>query len=186
MVKYHPMLFSTLMVQAINNNTKGETRRIMKIQPIDGCDKTDFLYEYSKYWQGDIIWVRETFAKIGDNYIYKADECIEHKDVKWKPSLFMPRDACRIYLEITDVRFERLNDISEVDAINEGIIPLLMSRQQKIEEGQLYMDYISKPTLLNEGLDPVNSYKSLWEKINGIGSWDGNPFVWVYNFKRIK
>jgi hypothetical protein len=203
---------STPMVVANLNGTKTETRRIVTPQPKEGiiCDANDFKKGYwcskikfgenpdrfeitelfkQKYQVGDILWCRETFRGIEQDfgsprYEYKSTETINLKD-KWKPNLFMPKDACRLFLEITDRRIERLNDISEQDAINEGIIPLRMSRMQLASSGQLYLDYSKKVELFNEGIGAIKSYKSLWESINGEGSWKENHWVWVVKYKRI-
>ncbi len=83
---------------------------------------------------------------------------------KWRPSIHMPRWASRITLEITDIRVERLQDISEADAEAEGF-----------ELG-------SPPCIYN----PTGWYRSLWEEINGAGSWDVNPWVWCVSFKRLE
>jgi hypothetical protein len=93
-------------------------------------------------------------------------------------SLFMPRDACRIYLEITNVRCEKLQDISENDAIAEGVEVVDM-----IQGYPLYRNY-ERPS---GGFSFAgNSYETLFESINGPGSWNENPFVWVVEFKRIE
>lgn len=90
---------------------------------------------------------------------------------RWRPSIHMPRWASRITLEITGVRVERLRDISEADAIAEGI-------ERK--------DSVWKDYRTDGGWScPINSYWSLWDSINGPGSWDANPWVWVVEFKRI-
>lgn len=88
-------------------------------------------------------------------------------DGPWRPSIHMPRWASRITLEIVSVRVERLNDISEADALEEGIT---------------YND------IPNNGLDPMRArrwFRGLWEQINGAGSWDANPWVWVVEFRRL-
>lgn len=92
---------------------------------------------------------------------------------KWKPSIHMPRTASRITLEITGVRVERLQDISEADARAEG------ARSMDVVSGR-------------ETLDPnarqgsyVAHYKHIWQEINGPGSWGANPWVWVIEFKRV-
>ncbi len=84
----------------------------------------------------------------------------------WRPSIFMPRWASRITLEVTEVRVERLQDISEADAIAEGVLPT--------GNASKWID------------DPRLAYRALWESINGAGSWDMNPWVWVVGFKRVK
>jgi hypothetical protein len=108
----------------------------------------------------DRLWVRENFQRNGlaDDYLYKAD--MSHVGGKWKPSIHMPRVASRILLEITEVRAERLQDISEEDAIAEGIG--------------------SHP-------EPIQVYRRLWNSINGkTYPWESNPYVWVVSFKEIK
>ena len=195
---FKPMLFSTPMVQAILRDEKTQTRRIIKLHE---DEKLEFdNYEYRKcfiivgknyikrlkcqYKIGDILWVRETFQILPPNMVfYKADT--ENKATgNWKPSIFMPRSACRIFLKIKSIRIERLNDISESDAIAEGITELLQSRAQLAVNGKLFFDYSKKKELFNEGLTAKESYKTLWQKINGEKSWKENPFVWVYEFER--
>lgn len=101
--------------------------------------------------------------------------------LKWKPSIFMPREAARIFLEVTDVRAERLQDISEEDAIAEGVEVI----GNAIGTPQ-YRDYLNRNGDHSAGGWPVISFQSLWEYINGAGSWETNPWVWVYSFKRIE
>lgn len=151
---------------------------------------------------GDVLWVRETFVNGLEMYDgsfvydehgnykhktwYKADKDLDNwydgnsdfptNKIPWKPSLFMPKQACRLFLEVTEITVERLNDISESDAINEGIEVL------GYDEGTVYKDYIN---LHSETKDPVLSYCTLWQKINGINSWNDNPWVWVIKFKKI-
>ena len=142
---------------------------------------------------GDILWVRETWCKVIDQdeatpgYLYKADEdpTGQFSGYRWKPSIHMAQSAARIFLRITDIRVERLQDITEEDAISEGILPLLQSRMQLAMDGQLYRDYTKKPELFNEGLRPVQSFQSLWQSINGPDSWQPNPWTWVVSFERI-
>jgi hypothetical protein len=116
---------------------------------------------------GARLWVRETFTAHGafgtDGRIaYRADASggKEPHGLNWKPSIFMPRKASRITLEIVGVRVERLQDISERDAIAEGVERDAMC-------------------------GPCSWYQMIWEKINGKGSWAKNSFVWVLEFKRI-
>lgn len=157
---------------------------------------------------GDVLWVRESFCcrvdDFGhtkfDEYIYRADNsdvaCMDadgfhvyRKDgteaSPWKPSIHMPKSACRIFLEITEVRVELLHMLTAFDAEDEGIQPLLQSRAQLIEQGKLFRDYSKKPELFMDGVGAIQSYKTLWESINGLESWDANPWVWMISFKRI-
>ena len=137
---------------------------------------------------GDRLWVRETWMDLSgtgielitgsrSRYAYRADtpagsygdETSKEYGLKWRPSIYMPRAASRIKLEVVHVRVERLQDISEADAIAEGApgghgsIP-----------GYLY------------AATPHEHYRHIWESINGAGSWGKNPWVWVVEFKRIE
>ena len=140
------------------------------------------------YKIGDILWVRETFTLGSDSYpyVFKADydnqfppdlENIPPKtELKWKPSLFMPKEACRLFLKVKAIRVERLQDISEADARNEGV---------EFIEGiskKLYYNYLT----IDFGCNELFSFMTLWQKINGKKSWDDNPFVWVIEFERIE
>jgi hypothetical protein len=117
---------------------------------------------------GDQLWVRETFQAWPDGYAYRADyrdkELGDAVHAPWKPSIFMPRAASRITLEIVSVRVERLNDISRGDAMAEGC-PF--------------------PNMAKVG-DPRKWYAGLWEQINGADSWGANPWVWCVSFKVVK
>lgn len=119
---------------------------------------------------GDRLWVRETFAPClggpeanGNPTLYRADQRDGYGELRWKPSIFMPRWASRITLELDAVRVERLQEISESDAIEEGI-----------QWDEWSHDY-------------VGAYRELWDSLNakrGLG-WSRNPFVWVLSFHRI-
>ncbi|WP_257394092.1 hypothetical protein [Enterobacter hormaechei] len=126
---------------------------------------------------GDRIWVRETFCAVPDYdepagcsaLLYAADGNGPYG--KWTPSIHMPRCASRITLEITGVRVERLNTISQEDAQAEGM-ELTVWRQHtltRIAEGEV--------------LTPYDNFAQLWESIYGEGSWHTNPWVWVIEFK---
>lgn len=137
---------------------------------------------------GDHLWVRETWRPkthafpTGHQYEYRAtaETDLTPTDGTWKPSIFMPRDASRITLEVIDIRVERLQDISPQDAVDEGISYWRMNGGTNC----YYDDYESdlRPGFLN---DPVASFRSLWKHINGSASWEANPWVWVVNFKKI-
>jgi len=175
-MKEHPILFSTPMVRAILDGRKTQTRRIMKIQPDSrGTRCTNVHFEdwhgrelKCKYgWVGDVLWVREAWCTSTKGWIYKADGI----DIpKWKPSIFMPKRACRIKLQITDIRVEKLCDISEDNAVAEGI-----------EKKEGIYDHVHGG--INQ--EPSDIYAELWDKINGTGSWIKNPWVWVIEFKKL-
>jgi len=159
------------MVRAVLNESKTQTRRVIKVSPFDSCDEglgVHALVDIDKcpYGKaGDRLWVRETFLSYLERTFYRAtdegdllDSLFQTGKPKWKPSIFMPRSHSRIDLEVTGIRVERLNDISEEDAIAEGIKNHL-------------------PT-------PKDAYQDLWDSINGeTAPWDSNPWVWVVEFK---
>lgn len=187
------MLFSTEMVKAIlrQGNPKTKTRRVIKKLDIINDNGEDGLsYKKSNYSTkksgfqtvvekcpygqvGDILWVRETWWKHKGEYLYKADD-IDVNEFRWKPSIHMPKKACRLRLKIKSIRVERLLDISERDAIAEGIQKDLLG----------YIDYLSRDDDY-WSLDARNSYFSLWDKINGKNSHKENPYVWVIEFERL-
>lgn len=131
---------------------------------------------------GDVLWVRETWGiekRKEKRIVFKArmnDYPIQ--DDRWRPSIHMPKAAARIWLRITDVRVERLHDISEADAIAEGI--------ETSYSGLFFKNYQPKPTAWGDGSlvsEPEHSFKSLWQTINGEESWLQNPWVWVVKFE---
>jgi hypothetical protein len=120
---------------------------------------------------GDRLWVRETHMDLGACALYRADPGAEAERAlvaprqRWAPSTHMPRAASRITLEVTGVRVERLQDISEADAVAEGAPWAACGAPQ-------------------EGSHKAG-FAQLWESINGPGSWAANPWVWVVAFKRV-
>jgi hypothetical protein len=99
---------------------------------------------------------------------YRADTKAAPDDVRWRPSIHMPRWASRITLRITDIRVERLQDISEDDAKAEGV------------------GYKNPGYLPGTKGNWIGSFAYLWNKINGPGAWEANPWVWVVAFERVK
>lgn len=91
----------------------------------------------------------------------------------WHPSIHMPRAASRILLEITDVRVERLQNISAEQCLAEGVQPFGDDNGFHIEDGKFYTDH------------PLETFAGLWQSINGVESWRTNPWVWVVEFKRV-
>lgn len=179
MSKEKPILFSTPMVKAILEGRKTMTRRIKK----DQSDLSNVLIGKCPYEKGMRLWVKETFFNDADFeeqpiYVYKADnENYPRGSSGWKPSIFMPRAASRITLEITNIRVERLQDISEEDSIKEGVETAL------VENYRMTKNYLTNQFEL---YNPKKSFKTLWQSINGQESWDVNPWVWAITFKQIK
>ncbi|MFA7488583.1 MAG: hypothetical protein WCY72_10945 [Lysobacteraceae bacterium] len=152
---------------------------------------------------GDRLWVREAFS--GPHCMDATDECVAVQPSKWgegsriwywadgnpthgdwtrpRPSIHMPRWASRILLDVTAVRVERLQDISEADAKAEGITPIWPDGPRD-DGGPNHFTVDVDPGHLN-GPTAATVYRMLWELINGEGSWGANPWVWVVEFKRV-
>lgn len=196
-MRERPILFSEPMVRAILAGRKSQTRRAVKVPvrggadfeieddwPIACCTDGEWRRIPCPYGEpGDRLWVRERAAFYWGGWHYFADGPSEWgPDVSPRtfnrPSIHMPRSACRIELEIARVRVERLQSISEGDAIAEGI-----ERSEDFFDCACWKAYGE-----DEGADvvfpddPIGSYRSLWESINGAGAWDANPWVWVIDF----
>lgn len=138
---------------------------------------------------GDLLWVRESFGRpalddelASDPFLYKADYLVPEwvksslSSNNWKPSIHMPKDAARIWLMVEDVRVERLQDISEEDAIAEGI------EYAHKDDFRFFKDYTGRKYHLVRGGE---SFETLWISINGKESWDSNPWVWVVKFRML-
>lgn len=201
---FKPILFSTEMVQAILAGRKTQTRRIIKIKTtpfIENLSEESMKKHlespgareiYGGYNAGDILWVRETSFEITERLRsfplfqnYTVDEKFLFKtdspDIgchNWKPSIFMPKEAARIFLKVTNVRVERLQDISEVDAIDEGIRKCTLDGCEDLWEN--YNGFMGF-------YEAKDSFQSLWQSINAKKHpWESNPWVWVYEFERIE
>lgn len=237
-IKERPILFSAPMVRAILEGRKTVTRRAIKVQPhIDVSG--NFCVGNSNYGQdgygnpvtkhfvngccpygklGDRLWVRETFALLGnedgccidwhDNLvkgdergaarIYRAScplgdyglnqipakaewkpdtEAMEY-DGAWRPSIHMPRWASRILLEITDVRVERLQDITEAQAKAEGVRPMRYG-------SDTWVSREGPGNLVTPWPTAKEAFGDLWNSINGPHAWEANPWVWCVSFQRV-
>ena len=154
---------------------------------------------------GDRLWVRETVQVFGrltkngftdsgkqkweflaspDRLVKYAGDFVQSPKNKTdrgyytRPAIHAPRWTSRITLEITDVRVERLRDISETGAVAEGVEVV----GENIHKQPVYKDYVTYGMAWSSA---VRSFQSLWQKINGDGAWEQNPFVWAITFKRI-
>ncbi|HBR4224646.1 TPA: morphogenetic protein [Klebsiella pneumoniae] len=134
---------------------------------------------------GDRIWVRETWARYNidqnsHDIAYRATTPEDWpEEGYWRPSIHMPRWASRILLEITDVRVERLNAISEEDAEAEGIDMEALYDSQDCYDCIADHNMTGRPTV-------TGAFKYLWESIYGEEGWKSNPWVWVIEFKRVE
>ncbi|EKI3092227.1 hypothetical protein MLV26_20725 [Escherichia coli] len=187
-VKERGMIFNDEMVRAILGGNKTQTRRIVEEKFYGWAVAAELLAKHCPYGQpGDRIWVRETYRVHGKatdvaTLVYRAsvrnswteqthrvpvEVCNKPVSEKWTPSIHMPRWASRILLEITDVRVERLHDMSEADAKAEGATPAT---------------YKITPS---EAVYRVG-FGDIWRSIYGQDNWLSNPLVWVIEFKRIQ
>ena len=183
-----PILFNTEMVKAILDGRKTMTRRIIKPQPINGrMTAAGFLKAIPEhmdwggkvvkppYQPGDILYVRETFCPYdvdhvinGVKYAYKADSTPGSEETrkaygyKWKPSIFMPKEAARVFLRVIGVKAERLQDITDEEAEKEGC--------NDATSTAMGFSYVWDSTVKKVDLDKYG--------------WGANPWVWVYEFER--
>lgn len=134
---------------------------------------------------GDLLWVRETHFLVGTGAVYyRADGHELPHDWSWRPSIFMPRWASRLTLRVTDVRVERVQDISKADAVAEGLESFAYNYGRNVSTARMYR--VSG----DEGGYPTarEAFENLWSSINakrGYG-WDVNPWVWVVTFEVAK
>ena len=198
----NPILFNTEMVRAILDGRKGATRRIVK-----GFIPDDAVWGYTaftpkgyiscrgtfadgygeKFFKlpcepGDILYVRETWKKAHNGYYYYEDW--QRNDIaditKWKPSIYMPKEAARIWLKVMNVRVERLQEITDEQAKREGIqydeCPTGFALKQETDMHNCYTT-------------PIGAMQALWNStikksdLDRYG-WDANPYVWVIEFER--
>lgn len=205
-----PILFKTEMVWAILDGRKTCTRRILKgAIPFD--EKAEywnvlkkgewsgpicveyFMKQGSPYKPGDILYVRETWSLRfdGEKYFYKADKntsreekhLLDYDDVRWHPSIHMPKEAARIWLKVADVRVERLQDITNDDALKEGAEGVRCDHAGSGAYGCT--------DCMNTGWlePPIVEFMQIWDStikksdIDRYG-WNANPYVFVIEFER--
>jgi hypothetical protein len=195
-MKERPILYKPEMVLAILNDLKTKTRRVVK-WPVSisdhGMSHSPMVLRKGIWWKpeeispygkpGDRLWVREKLDMWPGGPCYAADGMtVDRMNVDWEwfenwersycPSIFMPRWASRITLEVINIRVARVQDISEKDVISEGIGAFTLARG----------------VLSDAPPDPRWKFIELWNSINakrGYG-WDVNPWVWVIEFRRVK
>ena len=163
--KEKPIFFEMTSVLAISADIKTQTRRAFR-PPWGGSGQ-------HKYEPGDILWVKETWGigiQAAGGVIYKADYAGKPPPLaegyKWKSSMVMPREVARIFLRVTDARMERLQDISERDAIAEGLTDATRYTPR----------------------ENIARFVAFWDGFNvkrGYG-WGTNPWVWAYTFERVR
>lgn len=197
-----PILFNSEMVRAILDGRKDATRKIVK-----GFIPDDAVWGYTaftpkgyiscrgtfsdgygeKFFKlpcepGDILYVRETWKKaLNGYYYYEAWQRNDIADVtKWKPSIRMPKEAARIWLKVTNVRVERLQEITDEQAKREGI---------QYDECPTGFTWKQETDMHNCYTTPIGAMQALWNStikksdLDGYG-WDANPWVWTIEFER--
>jgi hypothetical protein len=185
-MKEIPILFKTEMVRAILDGRKTMTRRLNGLKEINENpddwmvaaitrDHITFISNTGKlisikwkYKPGDSLWGRETWSEIIGGIVYKASDLPDNvvDNLRWKPSLFMPKSACRLWLRIKDIRVERLQDITNNDALAEGTPDL------RTKENNYNMR---------------DCFRILWDSINKkTYPWGSNPWVWVVEFEPVE
>lgn len=186
-----PILFSGTMVRAILEGKKTQTRRVIKPQPDDDCLNDGgwpITLEQCPYGvTGDRLWAREKWCMTVGQPLSEQEPIRYAADFDpasrgpWRPSIHMPRWASRITLEITDIRVQRVQEISEDDAKNEGL--------RRVTDG-LYTywrkdEWTKGPAGFSSA---VGAFRDLWDSINAKRGhvWDANPWVWAITFKVVK
>ena len=176
-----PILFNADMVRAILEGRKTVTRRVVKFKPGQNPQWTGYIPDgqvlygsnniptsKSPYRPGDILYVRETWARsMAGTYLYKATDTPIILD-RWRPSIHMPKEAARLFLRVTDVQVERLWRMDTVDALAEG----------------MRSDYTGTK------IGVVDAFCKLWDSTIKpsdlpLYGWDANPWVWVIEFERV-
>ncbi len=207
-MKERPLIMSAPMVRATLDDLKTQTRRIVRFPlRVDGASVGDLhsgdearVVQFCPYGQpGDRLWVRETWGHDGpdletvrrrledaipfDNTygpFYRATEAAPDT-IRWRPSIHMPKWAARIWLEVTGVRVERLQDISEDDAIAEGV------RRHQSWGGAISYRVDGLDLKGYQTFKASDAFCALWDSLNakrGYG-WKVNPWVWVIKFRRL-
>lgn len=217
-----PILFNTEMVRAILEGRKTVTRRVINRDIADWCDKekdgTLLSYENSygdfinpvdlcRYKVNDILYVRETWYKDVSRVLYKANYNENEKFyqngkeilVKWKPSIHMPKEVARIFLRVTGVRVERLQDMKKEDCEREGIRAYI--KDEKLYKYAVSIDWWEAFHYKYRKLFKRNwwqdmprtareAFHYLWDstikkdQLQYYG-WNANPYVWVIEFERV-
>ena len=216
-MKERPILFSGEMVRALlrEENPKTQTRRLVKrtdsgrVKAIGSArnwhlDDPCAVLACPYGQPGDRLWVRENYRLLAKMDCVSPGNAVD--STRWfeadgmppvafqtygkiRPSIHMPRWASRITLEVGSVRVERLQDISEEDALAEGIFyqkPTAEDIKDGATDGVYIVPGLTQP--LGQPMwapTAALAYRFLWESINGPASWDANPWVWVVTFRRI-
>jgi hypothetical protein len=199
-MKERPILYTSPMVNATFAGIKTNTRRPIKWGrahmpgiAADMCNETGYLCLsrdtrnlFRAPWNeksiqmlkcpygipGDRLWVRETFMPLTRGFAYRADGLLLEKFARWTPSIFMPRTACRLVLEIVKTEAIILDDITNDQAIREGVL-FWWNTLSPLQQTKLYP----------ASQDPRHCFQALWKSIYGNDSWKLKTWVWNVEFK---
>ena len=173
------IIFNDIFIPIIAKGNKTMTRRIVNPQPIVDAESgyvyfkkhmldihtwQDDIIKYARYKVGEIVYIKEACGRISGIMFYRTDYPEKHKMrtnfAGWRNKMFMKAESARYKIRITDVRLERVQDITNEDAWREGV-----------SDSPEY--------------NCIALFQNKWIKINGISSWKPNPFVFVYCFERL-
>lgn len=184
------IMFKEELFNAILEGKKTATRRIVNIPPEHiPSNSSEWVFQrYNpRYNKGEIVYLKEPYGYNGtedfeSKIVYKYDKCytpelleqIKLSGGKWKNKMFMPEKYARYFIEIVKIGVERLQDITEQNAKDEGVdMQFCLSLNEFIDRK---FD-IGKASTYKIG------FMNKWDEINGKGSWKSNPWIWVYEFK---
>ncbi|MGE3245063.1 MAG: hypothetical protein AB7F96_15495 [Beijerinckiaceae bacterium] len=191
-----PILFSAPMVRALLDGRKTQTRRVLKPQPdaefIEATFRVGsfsmrpaYLFATETHWMlnklpriGDRLWVRERTHIDGNvaNYAADCDPARDLSGLGYRPSIHMPKWASRLTLVVTDVRVQRLQEISEADAKAEG------AEGYEVWAGPSSDSAGTHTSGEPEWVTPGEHFREIWRSINGEDSWQANPWIAAYSF----
>lgn len=195
-----PILFNTNMVLAILDGRKTSTRRIVKFLAGQNPNWTGYIKDglmlYNgrnepccrkpPYQVGNVLYVRETWSEWTGGYLYKAwpspiNQPGQSRYMRWHPSIHMPKEAARIFLKATDIRIEKIQDITNDDILKEGSNEDTISHYIK-QMPEATEEWIRAAYLLE--------WKQLWDSTikktdMDCYGWDANPWIWVIEFEKI-
>jgi len=183
------------IIQAIDTKISSVIGFHAFFQANDSDHKLGTMCHYGQ--PGDLLWVRESFIEFpADHFNFRTepDPVFEQAKTKWKPSIHMPKAAARIWLQVEEIRVERLQGISEEDIKSEGIEIPSDGKSHiffKLGEDNSAINFLPDGCLCDGGIMPTSQqiyfafWAELWCKINGRESWDLNPWVWVVKFKTL-
>lgn len=192
MTERHIIIMNPRNAQLVHESKKTQTRLIMRPQP-------EWVEEQMMFWDGVVGMIQShkcPYGVVGDRLwiredIYTRDDAMTYGDGSpvmldhfVRTSIQMPSWACRTVLEITGVRVERVQDITDEDAIAEGV-ELIEGGMNPGDFSGCWRNYDRRESA-EYWNSPRESFHSLWEWIHGDGAWDLNPWVWVVEFRRVQ